>query len=155
MTNFIFGVDNGGKIGSEQNKSFLVGIFFQNPKKWKKIVEFQKIKTNHHHRGHAPFSKCPVNSRSKRKTFYKVVSLITLEELAGDANHYSIGDNGFYQGLSETITSFSNWWFRSQTTSQSVFSNWWFRSQTTSQSMFTTVNSLLLKKNLNHVLMGT
>jgi hypothetical protein len=75
--------------------------------------------------------------------------------LAGDANHYSIGDNGFYQGLSETITSFSNWWFRSQTTSQSVFSNWWFRSQTTSQSMFTTVNSLLLKKNLNHVLMGT
>jgi hypothetical protein len=50
---------------------------------------------------------------------------------------------------------FSNWWFRSQTTSQSVFSNWWFRSQTTSQSVFTTVNSLLLKKNLNHVLMGT
>jgi hypothetical protein len=74
----------------------------------KKNCGVSKNQNNHHHRGHAPFSKCPVNSRSKRKTFYKVVSLITLEESAGDANHYSIGDNGFYQSLSETITSFSN-----------------------------------------------
>jgi hypothetical protein len=45
MTNFIFGVDNGGKIGLEQNKSFLVGKFLKIPKNEKKFVEFQKIKT--------------------------------------------------------------------------------------------------------------
>ncbi len=46
----------------------------QNPKRWIFFGEVSKNQNNHHHRGHAPFSKCPVNSRRKRKTFYKVVS---------------------------------------------------------------------------------
>jgi hypothetical protein len=48
--------------------------FLKIPKNEKKICGVSKNQNNYHHRGHAPFSECPVNSRSKRKTFYRVVS---------------------------------------------------------------------------------
>jgi hypothetical protein len=58
-------------------------------------VEFQKIKTTIMIEGMLLFQNALWTAEAKEKHSIRW-SLITLEESAGDANHYSIGDNGFY-----------------------------------------------------------